>query len=196
MNTNAVEFTPLSFIKVRLLKEAIYRKDKEAWETLQTNQEKIRYYFLQIGLEFIMDETEGFAFLRQLEIEGVDRIPRLTQRRPLSYQATLLLVCLREEFCRFDTSSPEAVRFTKTAGELQDLVSAFLAESTNQVRDLSKVTAAIQRLVDLRFLEKISDDPDTYEIKPIIKAKLGPDQLEEIKARLKMYARIDPTSDA
>jgi len=130
-----------------------------------------------------------------LEIEGIDRIPRLTHRRQLTYQATLLLVCLREEFCRFDTSSPDATRLTKTEGELEDLVSAFLAETTNQVRDLSRVSSAIQKLVDLGFLQKISEDPDTYEVKPIIKAKLGPEQLEEIKTRLKTYAEANSNQE-
>lgn len=192
---NTIEFTPLSFLKTRLLKEPIYRKDQEDWELMRIHRDQISHYFQQIGLEFVFDETEGFAFLRQFEIDGIDRIPRLTHRRQLTYQATLLLVCLREEYCRFDTSAPDATRLTKTEGELQDLVAAFLAETTNQVRDLSKVSSAIQKLVDLGFLQKISEDPDTYEVKPIIKAKLGPDQLEEIKTRLKKHADSNSNQD-
>jgi hypothetical protein len=191
MNT---EFTPLDFVKTRLLKEAIYRKDQEDWEVLRANQDKVNHFFHSVGLKLVLDEAEGFAFLDQIQIEGVDRVPKLTQRRQLSYQATLLLVCLREEFCRFDTSAPDATRLTKTVGELQDLVSAFLKESTNQVRDMSRISAAIQRLTDLGYLDKISDDPETYEVKPIIKAKLGPEQLEDIKLRLSKYANLN--SDA
>ena len=189
------EFTSLSFVKVRLLKEALYRKDQEDWETLRANQDKVRHYFQQIGLELIMDEAEGFAFLRQMEVEGVDRIPRLTRRQPMTYQATLLLACLREEFCRFDTSSPDATRLTKTEGELQDLIAAYLTETTNQVRDLSRISSAIQRLESLGFLEKVGEDPDTYEVKSIIKARLGPEQLEELKQRLSEYAKSDTATD-
>lgn len=196
MSATNIEFSPLSFIKVRLLKEPIYRKDRDDWEILRSGREKIEHYFQQIGLELVMEEAEGYAFLRQLEIEGIDRIPRLIQRRPLTYQATLLLVCLRQEFCRFDTASPEATRMTKTEGELVDLVSAFLTESTNQVRDLCKLSSAIQRLINLGFLEQISDDPATYEVKPIIKSKLGPEQLEQIKERLATYARTDTDTEA
>jgi len=196
MNAIHIDFSPLSFIKVRLLREPIYRRDQEDWETLRAGRDKVEHYFQQIGLELVMDEAEGYAFLRQLEIEGLDRIPRLSQRRPLSYAATVLLVCLRQEFMRFDTASPDSTRMTKTEGELQDLVSAYLAESTNQVRDVSKISAAIQRLVSLGFLEQISEDPDTYEVMPIIKAKLGPEQLEQIKESLKNHANADTDANA
>lgn len=191
----SIEFTPLCFVKVRLLKGAIYRQEKEDWELVRANQDHIGHYFQQLGRELVLDETEGFAFLRQIEIDGMERIPRLTRRMPLTYQATLLLVCLREEFCRFDTSIPDSTRLIKTESELQDLISAFLAETTNQVRDVSRISSAIQRLCDLGFLEKISADPNTYEIKPIVKARLGPEQLEEIKERLKSYANAKLDSD-
>src|SRR5437868_1446533 len=71
----------------------------------------------------------GFAYLAQLEMDGVERIPRLVQRRALTYQATLLLVCLREEFCHYDLASPDATRLTKTRGQLQDMISAFVQET-------------------------------------------------------------------
>ncbi len=100
---------------------------------------------------------------------GSIRIPRLTQRRPLTYQATLLLACLREEFCRFDTTAPDATRLVKTRGELH-LVAAFPPETTNQVRDFGKVDTAIQKLSDMGFLEKIRDDPEEFEVKRIVKA--------------------------
>jgi hypothetical protein len=188
MNTQSLDYSDLSFILVRLLREPIYREEKDAWEVLRAQQEKVRHYFHQIGQELVMDEAEGYAFLRQLEAEGVARIPRLNRRMPLTYQATLLLVCLREEFCRFDTTSPDASRLVKTRGELQDLVSAFLPESTNQVRDLGKIDTAIQRLKELGFLTQINDEPEEFEVMRIVKAKLGPNELEAIKKRLKEYA--------
>lgn len=188
MNTQSLDFSDLSFILVRLLREPIYREEEDAWDVLRAQQEKVRHYFHQIGQELVMDEAEGYAFLRQLEVEGMDRIPRLNRRMPLTYQATLLLVCLREEFCRFDTTSPDASRLVKTRGELQDLVSAFLPESTNQVRDLGKVDTAIQRLKELGFLTQINDEPEEFEVMRIVKAKLGPNELDAIKRRLKEYA--------
>lgn len=195
MSKTTLEFSELSFILVKLLREPVYREDKDDWEILRAQQEKVRHYFHHIGQELVMDEAEGYAFLRQLECDGVDRIPRIAKRRPLSYQATLLLVCLREEFCRFDTTAPDATRLVKTRGELQNLVAAFLPETTNQVRDLGKVDTAIQRLKELGFLNQISDEPEEFEVKRIVKAKLGPNELEGIKKRLTDYAATNTDGD-
>jgi hypothetical protein len=190
MNTPENAFSDLSFVLVKLLRQAVYREDNESWQTLRagTNQEKARHYFRQIGQELVMDEAEGYAFLRQLEIDGVEKIPRLTQRRPLSYSATLLLVCLREEFSRFETASPDSTHLIKTRTELQNLVAAFLPESSNQVKDLGRIDSAIQRLAELGFLEAVTPEKDTFEVMRIVKARITPVELETIKEKLKSYA--------
>jgi hypothetical protein len=181
------EYNDLSFVLVRLLKEPIYREEKEDWEVLRANQERVRHYFRQIGQDLVLDEAEGFAYLAQLEMDGVERIPRLTQRRALTYQATLLLVCLREEFCHYDVASPDATRLTKPRGQLQDMISAFVQETTNQVRDRRWIDAGIKRLVELGFLRLISDDPEEFEVMRIVKAKIGPQELQAIKEKLATY---------
>ena len=195
MNTTTPEFNEASFVMVRLLKEPIYREDRENWEVLRANQDRIRNYFEEIGQALILDEAEGFGYLTQLELDGVDSIPRLTQRRGLSYQTTLLLVCLREEFCRYDTTSLESTRLTKTRGQLQDMISAFVQETTNQVRDKRWIDAGIKRLTELGFLRLISDDPEEFEVMRIVKAKVGPQELQAIKAKLAIYDAANNDTD-
>ena len=180
---------------VRLLKDPIYREDRENWEGLRANQDRIRNYFEQIGQALILDEAEGFGYLTQLELDGVDSIPRLTQRRGLTYQTTLLLVCLREEFCRYDTTSLESTRLTKTSGQLQDMISAFVQETTNQERDKRWIDAGIKRLTELGFLRLISDDPEEFEVMRIVKAKVGPQELQAIKAKLATYDAANNDTD-
>jgi hypothetical protein len=181
------EFSDLSFVLVRLLKEPIYSEDKDDWNLACLNQDRIRRYFNQIGQDLVLDQSEGFAFLQQIERLDCDRVPRLNVRRSLNYQTTLLLVCLREEFCRFDTNSPEESRLVKTRVELQNLVSAFLPESTNRVRDKGRVDSAIAKLRELGFLRLVSEDPETFEVRRIVKAKIGAAELEDIKKRLSEY---------
>src|SRR6185312_12678857 len=128
-------------------------------------------------------------FIRQLEIEGEDRVPRLVQRRPLSYLATLLLTALREEFLRFDSSAGDSTRLVKTRDELRNLVADFLPETTNQVRDTARVDAAIARLGELGFVRQFgSAERDSFEIMRIVKARLSPADLECIKRRLLNHA--------
>lgn len=189
MSNAPTNFPPAAFVKAKLLREPVYREDGELWLTLRGQQDEIRHYFRQIGQELVLDEGEGYAFIRQLEIEGEERIPRLLQRRALSYLATLLLTALREEFLRFDSSASDSTRLVKTRDELRNLVFDFLPETTNQVRDTAKVDAAIARLGELGFVRQLgSAERDTFEIMRIVKARLSPADLETIKQRLLKHA--------
>jgi hypothetical protein len=189
MSNAQINFPPVTFVKAKLLREPVYREDGELWLTLRAQHDEIRHYFRQIGQELVLDEGEGYAFIRQLEIEGEDRIPRLVQRRALSYLATLLLVALREEFLRFDSSASDSTRLVKTRDELRNLVADFLSETTNQVRDTARVDAAIARLGELGFVRQIgSAERDTFEVMRIVKARLSPADLEAIKQRLLNHA--------
>src|SRR5688500_11864541 len=106
-------FSPASFVKVRLLREPLYREDQDLWNTLRAQRDEIRHYFRQIGQELVVDDGDGFAFIRQLESHGDEPVPRLIQRRPLSYQATLLLVCLREELLRFEGAAEDSIHLVR-----------------------------------------------------------------------------------
>ena len=187
MSTNS-PFPESSFVIVKLLKQPIYREDESDWNTVLAQRDDIRHYFRKLGQEFVLDESEGYAFIKQIELEDVERIPRLTQKRPLSYHATLLLVCLRQEFCTFDTSNPDSTRLIKTRQGIHDLVLSYLPETTNQVRDVNKIDAAIQKLIDLGFLRLIDPEQDIFEVMRIVKAKVGPTELEGIKERILKYA--------
>jgi len=175
------------FVKARLLREPLYREDQALWDALRAQREEIRHYFRQIGQELVVDEGEGFAFIRQLEPEGDEPVPRLVQKRPLSYQATLLLVCLREELLRFEGATEDSTRLIKTRTELHALVSAFIPESNNQVRDARGIDTAIARLEECGFLHAIDATNDTFEVMRILKARIGPSELEEIKQRLEKH---------
>jgi hypothetical protein len=189
MSNPQTNFPPVAFVKAKLLREPVYREDGESWLTLRAQHDEIRHYFRQIGQELVLDEGEGYAFIRQLEIEGEDCIPRLVQRRALSYFATLLLAALRDEFLRFDSSASDSTRLVKTRDELRNLVADFLPETTNQVRDTARVDTAISRLGELRFVRQIgSAERDTFEVMRIVKARLSPADLETIKQRLLKYA--------
>jgi hypothetical protein len=193
MSTNPPLFPPASFVKAKLFHEPVYREDGDLWLTLRAQQDEIRHYFRQIGQELILDDGEGYAFVRQLEIEGEERVPRLIQRHSLSYMATLLLVCLREEFLRFDAAPGDSTRLVKTRDELRNLIVDFLRDSTNQVRDVARLDRAIEQLAELRFLRPLGPaDENRFEVMRIVKARISPAELEEIKQRLLRH--VQPAS--
>lgn len=184
MDTHA-GFSPKSFVLARLLVQPIYREDGSIWGTIRAERDSITHYFRQIGQEVVIDEAEGYAFLRQVEAEGGDTVPRVGRRQSLGYTATLLLVCLREELARFDAAPGDSTRLVLTREQLRELVSQFLRETNNQIRDLRTVDGAIRRLEELSFLRPFGPvEAETFEIMRILKARFGPSELQEVKERL------------
>ncbi len=182
-------FAAASFVKAKLLRGPIYREDGELWDTLRAQRDDIRHYFRQIGQELVMDDGEGFAFIRQMDSEGDEPVPRLVQRRMLSYQATLLLVCLREELLRFEGAAEDSTRLVKSRAELHALVSAFIAESNNEVRDARGLDTTIARLEEYGFLRALTAEREAFEVMRILKARITPVELDEIKERLSRHAQ-------
>ena len=103
----------LSAQVVPLLKGVIYKEtDAGLWNALYSLQARVRDYVSVLGLELVLDEAEGYAFLRSRpELgDGVDdpaaaRLPRLIVRRPLSFPVSLLLALLRKKLAELDRKS-------------------------------------------------------------------------------------------
>ena len=185
MDSVGSEFTPRSFALAQLFVGPVYAEDAEMWNTIRAERDAIGRYFRQIGQELVVDESEGYAFLRQVELDGEERIPRIGRRMSLGYTATLLLVCLREEIARADASPGDSAKLVLTRQEIRDMVSRFLKESNNQIRDNRTVDAAIRRAEELGFLRAFgSAESDMFEVMRILKARFGPGELESVKERL------------
>lgn len=180
------EFPPSSWVRVHLLQKPVYQEDGELWDTVLACAEELAAWFRLIAQELVISREEGLAYIRQIQPgdEGV-RIPRLMRRSQLSYDATLLLVCLREEFIRFESGTEDSRRLVKRKEELREMVGAFLRETNNQVRDLRGVDRAIDRLVELGFLREF--ETELYEVMRIVKARIGPAELETIRDRLQTH---------
>src|SRR5207237_553315 len=84
-----------------------YREgDERQWAALLNLQARVRDYAAVLGLELILDEAEGHAFLKSRPESADDdasaRLPRLVARRPLSFPVSLLLALLRKWLGEFD----------------------------------------------------------------------------------------------
>jgi hypothetical protein len=182
-------FPARSFVLAHLVLYPIYREEGSIWETLRAERDAIAHYFRQIGQEVVIDEGEGYAFLRQIEPDGAERVPRVGRRQSLGYTATLLLVCIREELARFDAAPEDSTRLVRTRQQLRELASQFLRETNNQIRDIRTVDAAIRRLEELGFLRALgSSEAEAFEIMRIVKARFGAGELQEVRDRLARHA--------
>jgi hypothetical protein len=190
MSTSQQNFREASFIKAKLFQAPIYRTDdEEAWIILRNNVEEIRAFFRQVGQEVVFDEGEGYAFISQMNAADGERVPRLVQSRPLNYETTLLLVFLREELDRFESSGTDSTRLVHNRDQLRVLVEPYVRSSSDQARDRNRIDQAIERAVRLGFLRKENGEHiEEFQIMRIIKARFGAAELQLIKERLIRYA--------
>jgi len=117
----------LSALVITLLKGVIYREEDESlWGVLLDLQARVRDYVSVLGLDLMLDEAEGYAFLRSrpepTTSEGIPKLPRLVARRPLSFPVSLLLALLRKKLAEFDAGGGET-RLVLTRDDIVELVS-------------------------------------------------------------------------
>jgi hypothetical protein len=152
----------------------------------------VRDYVTVLGLELMLDEAEGYAFLRSrtepADDESTVRVPRLIARRPLSFPVSLLLALLRKKLAEFDASGGET-RLVLTRDDIVELIRVFLPDSSNEARLVDQIDTHIGKVVDLGFLRRLksSSGPLSYEVRRILKAFVDAQWLSEFDTRLSEY---------
>lgn len=192
MNTPATAETEsrtpeeLPAVVTRLFKGVLYAEtDEKVWQSLLGLTSHVRDYVAVLGLELILDESEGYAFLRSQE-DPAGKLPRLIARRTLTFNVSLLLALLRRRMMEFDINSSET-RLIMTEQDIADMVSVFLPESSNEAKILDRLGSDIKKVQELGFLRKLKGQADTYEVARILKAYVDAQWLEEFDARLADY---------
>ena len=173
-------------VVTHLFRGVLYAEsDEKAWQSLLALESQVRDYVAVLGLDLIVDESEGYAFLRSRE-DPERNLPRLIPRHRLTFDVSLLLALLRGRMLEFDTNSSE-LRLIMTEQDIVDMVAVFLPESSNQARIMDKLGATIKKVVELDFLRRLRGQADTYEVARILKAYVDAQWLEEFDARLADY---------
>ena len=149
----------ISPILISLLKGVVYQdSDSVKWNQLLKLQSRVREYVAVLGLELILDEAEGYAFLRSSTDRNTERdddstnseqtIPRLVVRRPLSFPVSLLLALLRKKLAEFDTSGGDT-RLVMTRDDIIELIRVFLPDSSNEAKLIDQVDRHINKVLEL-----------------------------------------------
>ena len=187
----------LSHLLVFLLKGVLYREDEERlWTSLMRLQARVREQAAVLLLDLVLDEAEGYAFLKSRpepdDSEGAPVPPRLIARRPLTYATSLLLALLRKRLAEFDAVGSET-RLVLARDEIVELVRVFLPDGPNEAKLIDQVDATISRVVDLGFLRRLkpaagtAQDRGNYEVRRILKAFVDAQWLADFDARLEVY---------
>lgn len=185
----------LSARVIGLLKGVQYREqDERGWSDLLALQTHVRDYVKVLDLELVLDEAEGYAFLRSRPVPDDDapRLPRLVARRPLSFPVSLLLALLRKKLAELDAGGGDT-RLILSREEIIELVRLFLPDSSNEARLTDQIDATINKVIDLGFLRRLkvansgTPRPDTYEVRRILKAFVDAQWLADFDERLAAY---------
>lgn len=176
-----------SAVLIRLLKGPLYlHRQRDLWQVLLREQHSIRDYFQQIGLSLLIDEAEGYAFLKQPESaaeESDQELPRLISRRNLSFGQTLLLVCLRKRLAEHD-SAESAPRLIVTRQEIHQWLLPYYPEVGNEVKQRRELDALIKKCDEMGFLSMLPKHPDDFEVPRILKAFVTAEQIVEFNQLL------------
>lgn len=174
---------------IRLMQGVVYREsDENTWLTLERAGAGVRDHFAAIGVDVVVDEDEGYAFLRSRpDVDGEEALPRLVRRRSLTYPVSLLLVLLRKRLVEFETMGGEG-RLVLSTEQIVEMLRVFQAESSNDARLVDSAETTIKKAADLGFLRQLRGERDQWEVRRILKAYVDAETLNDFAGKLREYA--------
>jgi hypothetical protein len=182
----------LSLAVTQLMKGVVYRDTHDrAWHSLLELQPQAKDYVDVLGLQVVIDEAEGYAFLCQRPADPAesDPLPRLVPRRALSFHVSLLLALLRKKLAEFDAQGGDT-RLMLTRDQIIEMIRVFLPATSNEARLLDQIDAHINKAVELGFLRAAKNSERVYEVRRILKAFVDGQWLADFDARLAEYATL------
>ncbi|MBS9533672.1 DUF4194 domain-containing protein [Mycobacterium sp. M1] len=176
---------------IRLMQGVVYREsDEDTWLTLERQGAAVRDHFAAIGVDVVVDDVEGYAYLRSRPADdGDEELPRLVRRRALTYNVSLLLVLLRKRLVEFETTGGDS-RLVLTSDQIVDMLRVFQAESTNDARVVDHAETTIRKVAELGFLRQLRGQRDHWEVRRILKAYVDAQTLSDFSAKLREYAGV------
>ena len=191
---NPVPQWDLSAVVIPLLRGVVYRdEDAALWDALQALRARAADYVAVLALDLVVDEAEGYAFVRsrvQEEDEAAAKLPRLVRRQPLSFHVSLLLALLRKKLAELDATGGEA-RLILARDEVVEMVRIFMPASTNDARLIDQIETHLNKVIELGFVRRLKathvGQAPVYEVRRILKAFVDAQWLADFDARLQAY---------
>jgi hypothetical protein len=187
-NNSILPFTP---VFVKLLKGPVEYYDKSTWEKLLQHKYELSEFLLDLGLNLVLDEQDGYALIRHSlsDDESVDI--SWISRRPYSYEESILLVLLREMMAEFEISESGSRELIRKRREIKEYAELFFREKASRVKFLREIDRLIDRAEENGFLYKMEDndveDEQKFRIRKLIKAKVDEETLLRFQEQLKAF---------
>lgn len=180
---------PYAKAAARLLQGPVFEDQAEPWAEIGQYQVELARYFEKTALELIIDKRDGYAYLRQLELDEGGSTIGLVKRMPLTYELSLVCVLLREWLQEFESDDLETAHLYITPRQFRDRLEIFFQEKANEqkfIRELNRHIDACETMgfLKLVYREPLDPDENRYEVKRIIKARITNEELARFKAIL------------
>lgn len=193
----------LTAVVVPLLKGVIYREeDNILWAALLKLQSRVRDYTAVLGLNLVLDEAEGYAFLQSKatsEDEDSLKLPRLIRRQPLTFYVSLLLVLLRKKLVESDASGVDT-RLILSRDAVVELIRVFLPAGSNESRLIDNVETHLNKVIELGFVRRLKPQAGAqepmFEVRRILKAFVDAQWLADFDLRLAGYQALLAQQDS
>jgi hypothetical protein len=198
------EYAEWSIVAIKLLQGVLYSDENISdWSLLLKFQNELQTYFARIALILVVNDSEGYAYLRQIEDgdtiaenksegEKYQNLPRLFRRSPLSYDATMLCILLRQRLHEFDERlsnlDDERCAFEET--ELFDDWKKMVSNMPDEKKSKSLFDRAMNRLKEIQFIKQVGETVGQWEIRRILKARIPLENLEHICRQLQESANV------
>jgi hypothetical protein len=182
---------PFTSVFIKLLKGPVEYVEKSTWEKLLQYKAELTTFLLQLGLTLILDEQDGYAYIRHTITEEEDNTVTWVQRRSLTYEESVMLVLLREMMAEFEVSEATTRELIKKRREIKEYAELFFKENASRVKFLKEIDRLIDKAEENGFLDKTENhdiaDEQKFRIKKIIKARVSSEELEQFYQQLQQY---------
>ncbi|WPQ64604.1 DUF4194 domain-containing protein [Chitinophaga sancti] len=183
-----VKILPYASLVVKLLKGPVEYVEKSAWEKLLQYKVELIIFLQQLGLTLVLDEQDGYAFVKHAMSEDEEAYVSWVQRRSFSYEESIMLVLLREMMAEFEISDSSSRELIKKRREIKEYAELFFKEGASRIRFLKDIDRLIDKVEENGFLQKIENndliDEQKFRIRKIIKAKVDGEALEQFQQQL------------
>jgi uncharacterized protein DUF4194 len=197
MNTQ-LKILPYTSVLIKLLKGPIEYVEKSAWEKLIQYKVELTTFLQQLGLTLVLDEQDGYAYVKHLQTDEEENPVTWIQRRSLTYEESVMLVLLREMMAEFEVGEATNRELIKKRREIKEYAELFFKENASRVKFLKEIDRLIDKAEENGFLDKTEHhdlaDEQKFRIKKIIKAKVSSEELDLFYQQLQRFKEVKESS--
>src|ERR1700722_13337859 len=149
MENRIVTYEPYAHVIIKLLQGTLYDDNEKTWNDLLQYQIPVTQFFEKIAIDVIVEKKDGYAYLKQIEIDEEKNTIGLVRRTALRYEPSLICVFLREMLDDFEINNVDQRNLYITHKQLKEAIELFFKEKANKVKLFANFDRYIESIVEI-----------------------------------------------